>query len=108
MAKTVDSAKLQEMLASEDSESVALLDVREPEEVEHCRIEGSIHIALGELPESYRQLDPNQTLVVYCHHGPRGLMATRWLESKGFREVYNLEGGIDLWSLMVDSTVARY
>ena len=48
-----------------------LLDVREPHEYSMAKIEGSVLIPLGELPNSLNQLDKNSEIVAYCHKGMR-------------------------------------
>lgn len=92
-----------------DAGEVVLLDVREAHEVAFCRIEGSVHIPLGqvrrEAPERLSKSDP---VVVYCHTGVRSLMAAQALVRMGFEEVGNLAGGIEAWSLQVDPSVPRY
>uniref|UniRef100_UPI00359FA028 rhodanese-like domain-containing protein n=1 Tax=Neisseria dentiae TaxID=194197 RepID=UPI00359FA028 len=47
-------------------------------------------------------------IVVYCHHGVRSLHTAMYLADAGFDELYNLQGGIDAWSLQVDPAVPRY
>ncbi len=95
-------------------EAVALLDVREPVERDYCRIgagELDLHVALGRVPhevETIRAAVNNRTLVVYCHHGMRSMVAARWLAGQGFAAVENLDGGIDAWSREVDAEVPRY
>jgi rhodanese-related sulfurtransferase len=46
--------------------------------------------------------------VVHCHHGGRSLRVTQWLRNQGFAKVSSLSGGIDEWSLKIDSSVPRY
>jgi monothiol glutaredoxin len=53
-------------------------------------------------------LDKGTAIVFMCHHGSRSRAAAERAVAEGFRQVYNLEGGIDAWSVEVDSTVARY
>jgi len=53
-------------------------------------------------------LDRSRDIVLYCHHGMRSQMAADHLLSLGFTRVWNLDGGIDRWSLDVDPTVPRY
>jgi monothiol glutaredoxin len=50
----------------------------------------------------------DRTLVVQCHHGVRSLRAAEELVAAGFRDVYNLVGGIEAWSRDVDPEVPRY
>ena len=53
-------------------------------------------------------LDRSTPLVFQCHHGGRSARAAAHYLALGFREVYNLVGGIDAWSTEVDGSVARY
>jgi monothiol glutaredoxin len=53
-------------------------------------------------------LDKDAVIVLHCHHGPRSRRVAEQLVTRGFRNVYNLEGGIDAWSATVDPTVSRY
>jgi len=84
-----------------------LLDVRTKEEWDIAHLEGATLLdddgmnALEEIPK-------DATIVVYCHHGIRSAQAAGQLLQKGYRTVYNLEGGIDAWSLQVDQGVPRY
>jgi adenylyltransferase/sulfurtransferase len=87
-----------------------LLDVREPAEHEKARIEGARLLPLGELPERLAELEAwrERPVVVHCHRGGRSARAARLLRERGFRDVANLSGGIEAWSLTVDPTVPRY
>ena len=89
-------------------EKIKLLDVREPYENEICCLKGSSLIPLRELPDRIGDLDSTENIVVYCHRGNRSLDAVRYLRGRGFRNVKNLKGGIDVWSLKIDPTVPRY
>lgn len=101
--------ELSELLLSVDTE-VTLLDVRLPQERELARIEPSLFIPLQELEERVQELEGwrEKALVVYCHHGVRSDYAVRFLTHLGFANVSNLDGGIDAWSLSIDSSVPRY
>lgn len=91
-----------------EKNDVVLLDVREIWEHEVAKIDGSVLIPLGELPQRAKELDPEAEVIVYCHHGIRSLQATLWLRAQGFEKAHNLAGGIDAWSLRVDPSVPRY
>ncbi|HEY6191602.1 MAG TPA: MBL fold metallo-hydrolase [Bacteroidota bacterium] len=84
-----------------------ILDVREPSEQEIVNIGGTL-IPLGQLPRRYTELDSDQEIIVYCHHGNRSQRAVEFLYEKGFKNVKNLTGGIDAWSVKVDRKVPRY
>jgi rhodanese-related sulfurtransferase len=87
-----------------------LIDVREPEEWDVCRIEGAELIPLSQFTAlAARSLtDPDEALLVYCHHGVRSARVTQYLLRQGFTEVVNLGGGIDAWACEVDPAVRRY
>jgi rhodanese-related sulfurtransferase len=90
------------------SQPVTLLDVREPWEFALCRMDGSLHIPLAQLPARLAELDPDRPTVVICHHGVRSLQAGLFLERQGFADVINLRGGIDGWARGVDKAMAVY
>lgn len=88
-------------------ERLVLLDIREPWEASLARIGDSRLLPMNELPGTLPELDRDQELVLYCHHGVRSGMASEWLRVQGFR-ARSLAGGIDRWSREVDPTVPRY
>ncbi|DBA88422.1 TPA: hypothetical protein ACH3X2_004913 [Trebouxia sp. C0005] len=55
-----------------------------------------------------RELDPFKHTIVMCHHGMRSQQAAEYLQSLGFAQLSNLEGGIHAYSLKVDPTVPMY
>ncbi len=85
-----------------------LLDVRERWEYDRARLPGAKLVPLAQLAEHAEELDANAEYVVYCHHGGRSAMAAQQLKAQGFKHVANLEGGIDAWSDLIDSTVPKY
>jgi rhodanese-related sulfurtransferase len=86
-----------------------LLDVREPWEYETSRLEGSKHIPMGDIPaRAPLELDPEEHVVVMCHHGVRSLTVTNWLRQQGFEKVQSMRGGIDGWARTVDPKVPLY
>jgi len=89
--------------------SPLLLDVREAWEFNTANLPGSILMPMGEVPSrSHQELDPDQPIVVLCHHGARSLSVTMWLRDQGFEHVQSLAGGIERWSRIIDPTVPRY
>ena len=105
----VPEISVQELKGKMDAgETFGLIDVREPFEFEIARIDGAKLIPLGEISERAGELDREQTLIVHCHSGRRSAQAVQLLKQRGFANVYNLEGGIDAWSDLVDPTVPKY
>ena len=91
------------------SEKFTLLDVREPEEYQVARIAGSKHLPMGDVPARvHQELDPDEHVVVVCHHGVRSLTVTNWLRQQGFDKAQSLRGGIDAWSRQIDRKVPVY
>ena len=93
---------------TEDMESLRVLDVRNPAEWEAARLPGAV-LATPEVMREIREKWASDTpILVYCHHGIRSLISGLKLRMAGFTRVYNLKGGIEKWSLLVDSSVPRY
>jgi rhodanese-related sulfurtransferase len=85
-----------------------LLDVREDWEVKLCSLPSSSHIPMSSIPAQAQTLDRDATMVLYCHHGGRSAQVGLYLERMGFKQIYNLTGGINAWSMQVDPGVATY
>lgn len=90
-------------------DSITLLDVREPWEIETASISGSKTIPMGELPaRANNELDPESEIIVFCHHGVRSLNVTAWLRNQGFERVQSMAGGINQWTREIDPSVPLY
>jgi rhodanese-related sulfurtransferase len=93
----------------ERDEKLRLIDVREADEWNAVRIEGAELIPLSQFQQqATAQLDPADTIVLYCHHGMRSARAQQYLMAQGFFRVLNLTGGIDAWALQVEPGMKRY
>ncbi len=84
-----------------------LVDVRTDEEREFAKIDGS-RLLDQSYHDALHSLDPNTPIVFQCHHGVRSRQAAEYFRHLGFRNLYNLRGGIDAWSQFVDPSVLRY
>jgi sulfur-carrier protein adenylyltransferase/sulfurtransferase len=87
---------------------IFILDVREPNEYQICRIPGSTLIPLGEVAARSAELDPSRDIVVNCKVGGRSAKAVALLQDRGFTRVRNLKGGILEWIDKVDPTQSKY
>jgi len=86
-----------------------LLDVREPWEYQTAHLTDSLLMPMGEVTSrAHQELDPDQPIVVLCHHGARSLSVTMWLRQQGFEHAQSLAGGIEHWSRAIDPTIPRY
>lgn len=90
-------------------ERFTLLDVREPWEFETAHMNGAKLMPMGDVPaRAYQELDPDDHIVVICHHGVRSMNVTAWLRQQGFEKAQSMRGGIDAWSRRMDGTVPVY
>jgi len=90
-------------------EPFTLLDVRESWEFETAKIVGAKLMPMGDVPSrAHQELDPDDHLVVVCHHGVRSMNVTVWLRQQGFEKAQSMRGGIDAWSKRVDPKVPVY
>lgn len=91
-----------------NGEKFKFIDVREPLEYEIAHIEEAELLPMSCHADWIDSLDPQDEIVVICHHGVRSANVCMYLARNGFENVSNLEGGIDLWSVTVDEKVPRY
>ncbi len=109
MAESVQQINPVQLKERLDSGQVGLLlDVRDDWEHSMAAIADSTHIPLAELVDRLQELAFEDDIVVYCHFGQRSYQAGLLLKEAGFNNVYNLAGGIDAWSQLVDPSIRRY
>jgi adenylyltransferase/sulfurtransferase len=105
-ATEISSVELKQRLDRGDK--LKIVDVREPNEYQINRIEGSTLLPLGDVPQRYRELNPEEEIVVHCKMGGRSAKAADFLRSVGFKRVLNLKGGILDWIDKVDPSQPKY
>jgi adenylyltransferase/sulfurtransferase len=105
-ATEITAVELKQRLDRGDA--LKIVDVREPNEYQINRIPGSVLIPLGDVPQRYRELNPDDELVVHCKMGGRSAKAADFLRSVGFKKVLNLKGGILDWIDKVDPSQPKY
>jgi adenylyltransferase/sulfurtransferase len=89
-------------------ENTTLVDVREPHELAISHIEGAINLPLGSLAARLAELDPTREIVLFCKSGMRSQRALELLIAAGFRNAWNLKGGINAWAREVDPEMTIY
>ena len=98
-------------LMAEKGASLRLVDVRDPDEYEYCRLAGAELIPLLTVAAdaAAKLPDKDADIIVYCHHGMRSMQAVeQQLRAMGYPKARSMAGGIDKWSQEIDSTVRRY
>lgn len=90
-------------------DAFTLLDVREAWEFEVARMDRAKLMPMGDVPSrAHQELDPEDHIVVVCHHGVRSMNVTAWLRQQGFEKAQSMRGGIHAWSRSVDGKVPVY
>ena len=91
----------------ESGKPFELVDVRTDDEREIASIEGA-RLLDQAYHDALLAMDRETPLVFQCHHGIRSQQAAQYFQQRGFRCLFNLQGGIDAWSQLVDASVPRY
>lgn len=91
-------------------ERLVVLDIREPHELKISVLPDILHIPMGELTDRIDELNPKkfEEIVVVCRAGNRSGVIAEFLRESGFDRVYNLTGGMNLWSDTVDPSFQKY
>ena len=89
-------------------EKMMLLDCRERWEYDTARIPGSTLIPMGDIPARVQELNPDEHIVVLCHHGVRSANVVQWLRQQGFENAQSMTRGIARWSALIDHSVPMY
>lgn len=95
--KSMDVDEAKEYMSGHKEGTYTILDVRQPWEYEKEHITGAKLIPLPQLSEKIGELDPEKSTIVNCAVGGRSRVAAQLLSGQGFKEVYNLKGGILAW-----------
>jgi adenylyltransferase/sulfurtransferase len=89
-------------------ENLFILDVRNPNEFQICRIPGTTLLPLPELPSRFAEVPKEREVIVHCKSGMRSAKAIEFLKSQGYTKLVNLTGGILGWAEKVDPGMPRY
>lgn len=114
MIPEITVTELAEKLKSD--EKFVLLDVRELPEFGYAKIEDSrlevlpLSRLAEEGTEALSDAVTSQTMPVYilCHHGNRSMQVTTWLMRFSYKNVFNVQGGIDAYAQKIDPSIGRY
>lgn len=80
--------------------NVILVDVRTPEEYAVGHLENALNMNWydSDFKEQIQSIDKNKTIYVYCKKGGRSAKAAKLLNSLGYKNVVDLQGGYDAYS----------
>jgi rhodanese-related sulfurtransferase len=91
-----------------EGKDFVLLDVREPFEITMASLPQSTIIPMREIPARFAELPSDKPIAVLCHHGGRSERVAQFLTARGFADVANIDGGIDAYARLIDTTIPRY
>ena len=114
MIPEITVTELSEKLKSD--EEFILLDIREPHELSLAKVSDSrlevtpMSRLAREGPQALSDSAKSQdaTIYVMCHHGNRSAQVTAWLAQQGWKDVFNVRGGIDAYAREIDNSVGFY
>ncbi len=114
MVPEITVTELSKKLTSEDK--FILLDVRELDELDFAQLTDSrlevtpLSRLAREGPQALSAAagSKESTIYVMCHHGNRSEQVTAWLAQQGWKNVFNVRGGIDEYARKVDRSVGFY
>ena len=105
--QSITVQELHEKIKSQ--EDIFMLDVRNLNEYETCRIEGSVLIPMSNIPTNVKHIPKDKAVIVFCHHGFRSASVIDYLtQNHGFMNLQNLTGGINAWANEIDETMTIY
>ena len=99
--KNISTDEANELIEQHDGDQdFVILDVRSPEEFSEGYIENAVNMDFYAVafPDELEDLDRDKTYLVYCRSGNRSGMTFKMMKKLGFRNVYNIKGGITAWS----------
>ncbi len=85
-----------------------LFDVREADEREISVLADQLHISMAEVPQRISQIPKDQEVVVYCRTGGRSGKVIEYLTQAGYTNLVNLEGGINEYAKLIDTSLSIY
>ena len=114
MLPEITVTELSEKIKSD--EEFILLDIREPHELNLAKVSDSrvevtpMSRLAREGPQAHSDSAKSQdaTIYVMCHHGNRSAQVTAWLAQQGWKNVFNVRGGIDAYAREIDNSVGFY
>jgi len=105
LVRQITVVELRDMM--ESGFGCELVDVRTDVEQSIARIE-KFRILDQDYHDQLCDCDKDTPIIFQCHHGIRSQQTAEYFRQRGFRNLYNVQGGIDAWSQCVDASVPRY
>ncbi|GED32055.1 hypothetical protein BCE02nite_31960 [Brevibacillus centrosporus] len=105
----VESSNALQVIGSEaltqminDRNDMTIVDLREPELFAKGRVPNAINIPFAEIKTNYTRIPKDKKVVFVCHTGRMGTESGNFLLENGYKDVYNLDGGMAKWNGQMD------
>jgi len=95
--QSISVVELKKQLDAGIGNNTVIVDLRESVLYNNGHIPGAILIPFSDFEKEYTQLNKNKKIILVCHMGSMGDAAGQFLMSKGFSQVFNLDGGMRAW-----------
>jgi len=102
---TVDELKAR--IDDESDDNFIIVDIRDDASFDEAHIPSAINIPLNELGYRVFSLNKTRDIIVYCFVGVTSRVACQILVNAGFKDVYNLTGGIKAWDYAIETGDGR-
>ena len=103
----ITADQLAERIKDQSDNNYIIVDIRDGSSYEDAHIPGAINIPLNQLGYSLYGLDKTKDIIVYCYTGITSEVACQILVNAGFKDVYNMTGGMKAWDYPVETSDGR-
>ena len=103
----ITTDQLEERIDDEADDNFIIVDIRDDASYDEAHIPGAINIPLNELGYRVFSLDKTKDIIVYCFTGVTSQVACQILVNAGFKDVYNVVGGIKTWDYAIETSYGR-
>jgi len=103
----ITTDKLKARIDDKSDNNFIIVDIRDDASYDEAHIPGAINIPLNELGYRVFSLDKTKDIIVYCFTGVTSQVACQILVNAGFKDVYNVIGGIKAWDYAIETSDGR-
>jgi len=103
----ITADQLKERINDKSDNNFIIVDIRDDASFDEAHIPGAVNIPLNELGYRWFSLDKSKDIIVYCFTGVASEVACQILVNAGFKDVYNMTGGIKAWDYPIETSDGR-